>query len=139
LTPTIRPPHSDGERSLIVEATCHARQPMYAGRHVIPWTAWLAMYSPAVYEALRNGKALVADLEGVAVGFVVCLYGRLMMVYVKQEFRGWGTGYRLIAAAQEQGALELPLRVTADMLTPSWFAWTTRRGLRYQTETARAA
>jgi GNAT superfamily N-acetyltransferase len=132
LTSTIRPASGAGERSLIIESTCHARQPQCHGRHVIPWNAWLAMYAPAVQHAMATGHSLVADMDGVAVGFLVAQGGRVFMLYVKQEFRGVGFGRELLESALAQGLLHTPLETTADMVTPSWRAWTSGIGLSYR-------
>lgn len=129
----IRPPASKGERQLIVEASCHARQPPE-----IPWSPWFAMYSPAVYEAVNTGRVLVGDSGGVVVGFVVVSpidRERLFMLYVKKDYRGERIGMRLLRAAMPDlisGPVGLEIPVTSDLVTPSFKHWCRRHGMEYE-------
>lgn len=132
---------ADGERQLIVEASCHARQP-----RDIPWSAWRAMYEPAILDLIARHRHVVAELDGVIVGFALARTERIGLahlhtVYVKKDFRGHGYGKRLVAAVLGVPGPISSIVTTADMLTPSFKAWCSRHAIRYTiaTEGARCA
>lgn len=125
-----------GEEQLIIEASCHARQP-----REIPWSAWQAMYTPAIRELLERHQHVVADLDGIVVGFALARARCLHTVYVKKDFRGNGYGKHLVAAVLGSPGPISSIMTTADMLTPSFKAWCGRQSIRYTiaTEGARCA
>lgn len=120
---TVRLMGERGERTFVAEASCHARQPSST-----TWGAWLAMYSPAVYQAMDSGRVLIADLEGVAVGFAIASPDGLFMLYVKKAYRGNGIGLDLLVAMY---GVTRHFVTTADQLTPSWRLWCRRVGITY--------
>jgi len=129
----VRAPQGTGEWRLIEETCCRVRQPRAEKGDVIPWAAWEPMYAPAVEAATDGGLVLVADLSGVAVGFVVVSGGgRLFMLYVKREYRGNGYGLALLRAAMPLSLAARQIPVTADMLTPAWRRWCRDKGLAFE-------
>jgi GNAT superfamily N-acetyltransferase len=92
----------------------------------MPWTAWAALAVPEASRRLAVGRAFVAEAAGALLGFVLANEGgSVEMLYVKRGFRGLGIGKDLLAALGDKP-------IVARAPTPSWRAWTAKRGIRWR-------
>ena len=121
---TIRPP-TTAELPFIAETTCRVLRPRPSPSNLFietPVVLWLKEQLPRFQ--VEPVETLVADADGVVVGFVAMLGAAVRMLYVKRDFRGHRMGLRLMWAAGVD--TETAIQVLEE--TPSWHEWCKRHG-----------
>ena len=115
----------------ILETTAKVRQP-----RGVPWTQWSPVGLRNAQTALAQGRAVVADADGVILGFALAMPSAmtppelaLEMVYVKADFRGFGLGLEMLrGVGMAPGFL-----VAARAPTPCWRRWCAHHALMWRT------
>lgn len=96
--------------------------------------AWMRDRTPAYYEPdITDGRTILAEVEGRAVGFVSSVPGELTRLFIRPEVAGKGLGVRLVRLGIELAAADAPGPVTvqATLNAQSFYE---RHGFRFQGE-----
>lgn len=121
-------PMEPADLNFVLETTLKVRQP-----RGLSWREWEGLRRESTKALIAGGAVLVADADGVLLGFALTSFQTLHMLYVKRDFRGDGLGLALL------GGLRWAPPLLVEHPTASWRAWTRARGIEWTQVERKAA
>jgi len=117
--PIIFRPARPGDGDAAFELTRIAIAAMAKGHYTPDQIAnWMGERTPSFYEEMVTmGRMVVAERDGVVVGFVDAVPGELTRLFVAPKETGGGLGSRLLTIGVEaaRGGQDVPVRVEATL------------------------